>query len=49
MERRELAHYILSNPSWRDGINFLCDLLECTRYDAAQLIARSMQEGYLLA
>lgn len=38
---------IMRDPKWRNALNFLCDLLGCTRYRAARVIASGMREGYL--
>lgn len=47
MNLADLAVTLMDNPSWRNAINFLVDLLDCTRFEAAALLARAMNEGYL--
>lgn len=41
-----MVNAIMQDPAWRNALNVLCDLLGCTRYRAARVIAAGMREGY---
>lgn len=36
----------LWDPTWRADVDFLVDVLGCTRYQAADLLARAWSNGY---
>lgn len=38
---------IMQDIKWRDAVNFLTELLGCTRYAAARVIRAGINEGYL--
>lgn len=35
--------------TWRDAVNALVDILDCTRYSAENIIKASLLEGYTYA